>query len=152
MARERVTVLQVVPALLELLLAEPTEPGAPAPALRRLYCGGEPLTTALARRAADRFGARVINLYGPTECAIDAVVHECAPHPGLAEPIGRPITNTRAHVLDPALEPTLIGVPGDLYLGGAGVGRGYLGRPALTAAARPKPPPDCTIPPLRPRV
>jgi amino acid adenylation domain-containing protein/non-ribosomal peptide synthase protein (TIGR01720 family) len=131
LAEQRVTVLQVVPALLELLLAEPVR--AAAPALRRLFCGGEALTTSLSRRAAARFGVPVVNLYGPTEAAVDALFHVCAPQAGAAEPIGRPLTNTRAYVLDEAQEPAPEGVAGELYLGGAGVGRGYLGRPGATA-------------------
>ncbi|AUX41120.1 hypothetical protein SOCE26_025250 [Sorangium cellulosum] len=130
-AARRVTVLQVVPALLEPLLAEPAP--EPPPALRRLYCGGEPLSTSLARRAAARFGATVVNLYGPTETAVDATYHVCTPHAGAAEPIGRPIANVRAYVLDDRLEPAPEGIAGELYLGGDGVGRGYLRRPGMTA-------------------
>src|SRR4029079_18767723 len=77
----------------------------------------------------------LINNYGPTECAVVAtsglVAPESAAH-GLPT-IGHPITNTRVHVLDDSLHPVPVGTPGQLYLGGPGVARGYRNRPDLTA-------------------
>ncbi|MFO0760440.1 MAG: condensation domain-containing protein [Byssovorax sp.] len=133
LADERITVLQVVPSLLDLLLAEPGLERAAW--LARLYCGGEALHRAQVERLWSRLpGPQVINLYGPTECSIDATygVSERAPTGRALEPIGWPIANMRAHVLDPSMEPVPAGVPGELYLGGAGVGLGYLNRPDLT--------------------
>ena len=75
----------------------------------------------------------VYNLYGPSETTTYSTVAYLASGESGVPGIGRPIANTRAYVLDRRLEPVPIGVPGELYLGGAGVARGYLGRPALTA-------------------
>jgi amino acid adenylation domain-containing protein/non-ribosomal peptide synthase protein (TIGR01720 family) len=134
LADERITVLQLVPSLLELLLQEPGLERAVW--LKRLYCGGE----ALHRALVERFWARlpepqVVNLYGPTEAAIDSTywVSERVSSGRTMEPIGWPIANMRVYVLDTAMAPVPVGVPGELFLGGAGVGRGYLHRPELTA-------------------
>jgi len=132
-ASEEVTVLQLVPSLLRPFLDEPAIDGCRA--LRRLHCGGEALAADLVRRFQDLFPrAEVINLYGPTEAAIDAVSHRC--EPGFARtvvPLGRPIANLAAWVVSPALEAVPAGAPGELLLAGAGLARGYAGRPDLTA-------------------
>ncbi len=124
------TVVQLVPSLLRLLLDEPalTE----ARRLRRVCCGGESLTADLTERCLARLPVEVINLYGPTEATIDATWWRCRRgEPSI--PIGRPIANMRAWVLDAGLQPVPIGVPGELHLGGIGLARGYLNRPDLTA-------------------
>ncbi|MFE7131008.1 amino acid adenylation domain-containing protein [Streptomyces sp. NPDC057638] len=96
-----------------------------------LLLGGEGVPEALWSevRAAD--GVLSVNLYGPTEYTVDALGADLAVSP--APVVGRPIGNTRAYVLDTALRPAPEGVPGELYLAGQGMARGYLGRPALTA-------------------
>ncbi len=80
-------------------------------------------------------GLRVINEYGPTETVVGCSIHEVPPSvpPAGPVPIGRPIANTRILLLDRRLHPVPVGVPGELYIGGAGVCRGYLRRPGLTA-------------------
>jgi thioesterase domain-containing protein/acyl carrier protein len=105
--------------------------------LRRLFVGGEALATADARRARELTGAPVYNLYGPTEATIDTTVRECGGGgrgEGQAmELIGRPVSNVRVYVLGGRGELRPIGVAGELYVGGAGIARGYVGRAGLTA-------------------
>jgi amino acid adenylation domain-containing protein len=135
--RHQVTALQVVPALLRLLVDQPGL--ARAGSLQRVFCGGEALEATLAPRLWERLpAAELVNLYGPTETTIQAtfaVWRPGDPRPGgaLQVPIGRPIDNVQAMVLDRALQPAPPGAAGELYLGGAGLARGYHGRPDLTA-------------------
>jgi amino acid adenylation domain-containing protein len=96
-----------------------------------ILCAGEALSRPLADALLAR-GARVFNLYGPTETAIIATGERVRPDTA-APPIGRPLANTRVYVLDGNLEPVPVGVAGELYIGGAGVARGYRNRPELTA-------------------
>ncbi|HEV2735679.1 MAG TPA: amino acid adenylation domain-containing protein, partial [Longimicrobiaceae bacterium] len=131
-ADDSVTVLQLVPSLLEALLPE-CEGGPRPAALRRLFCGGEALAAELAARAEAALGAEVINLYGPTEVCIDATAHRFGGGAGATVPIGRPVDGVRALVLDGGRQPVPAGLAGELYLGGAQLARGYLGRPELTA-------------------
>jgi amino acid adenylation domain-containing protein len=129
-----ITALQLVPSLLRVLLDEPEL--ARCTSLRQVFCGGEALPGELVRRLADVLPhARLINLYGPTECCIDSSLHRCGEEDARAAvvPIGRPVPNTRSYVLDAAMRAAPVGVPGELYVGGVQVARGYLGRPALTA-------------------
>jgi amino acid adenylation domain-containing protein len=128
-----VTLIQFVPSLLALFAeADGLEDLC---ALRHLIAGGEALPPALAARVAKRLpGCAVHNLYGPTEATIDATFHTCtAEDVGPTVPIGRPIGGARVRVLDEALQPVVPGVPGELCVGGAGLARGYLRRPELTA-------------------
>jgi len=135
--RERdITVLQLVPSLLTALVEAPGF--AHLPALRRICVGGEPLPSATVRKVFSLSMAEVWNLYGPTEATIDALAHRCLPEQvgahGPTEPIGRPIHRMEALILDGKLRPVPDGVPGELYLAGPGLARGYLGRPELTEA------------------
>ncbi|MFC6080609.1 amino acid adenylation domain-containing protein [Sphaerisporangium aureirubrum] len=104
-------------------------------ALRLVILGGEQAHAAAVSRWRARFGGRVrlLNTYGPTETTVIATAAELGDDPGPRPPIGRPIAETTVHVMDERGEPVPPGVPGELYVGGAGVARGYLGRPALTA-------------------
>ena len=102
----------------------------PLPRLRSLITGGEATQPDVVRRWGS--GRRFFNSYGPTETTISATISECRPDGGPLS-IGRPIANTRVYVLDRSLQPTPVGVPGELYIGGVGVTRGYLGRPGLSA-------------------
>ena len=105
--------------------------GANVDSLRVLMVGGEALPGWL----AERWGRerRLINAYGPTETTIVATMHRCAAEESGNPPIGRPITNTRVYILDSNREPVPVGMVGEMCIGGAGVARGYLKRPELTA-------------------
>ncbi|MFD9800127.1 amino acid adenylation domain-containing protein [Streptomyces sp. NPDC059071] len=96
-----------------------------------LMVGGEALGQSLWTALTAAPDTVVLNMYGPTECTVDALHHRLDGDPRPL--IGRPLPNLRAHVLDAGLRPVPPGVPGELYLSGAGLARGYLGRPALTA-------------------
>ncbi|MGC4924952.1 amino acid adenylation domain-containing protein [Streptomyces sp. DT117] len=134
-----VTIAQFVPSHLAVVLAE-TRPGQAPSTLRAVLCGGEPLTRSLAERVGADWGTEVHNLYGPTETTIDATAHHHrgeeteTPAGEGTVPLGRPVDNTRAYVLDARLQPVPPGVTGELHLAGDGLARGYLGRPGLTAA------------------
>lgn len=131
-AEHNVSVLQVVPSVLRLLVEEPGL--ADCTSLRLVFSAGEPLHAELCHRVLDRVKVELWNTYGPTECSIDvtAQVFDRTQTAGPV-PIGRPIDNLRILVLDVDGRPVPIGLPGELYAGGVGVGRGYLGRPDLTA-------------------
>ena len=126
-----ITVFQGVPSVLRLVAEDPE--WSRCWSLRLVFSAGEPLYGELATRLAES-GAEVWNTYGPTECSIDVTGQPVEPTWTTGPvPIGRPIDNMRVLVLDPDGEPVPVGVPGELYAGGAGVARGYLGRPDLTA-------------------
>jgi amino acid adenylation domain-containing protein len=102
--------------------------------LRRVICSGEALPFDLQERFFERFpGVELHNLYGPTEAAVDVSFWACRRGEGAnGVPIGRPIANTQLYVLDSRMAPVPIGVPGELYIGGVGVGTGYWRRTELT--------------------
>ncbi|WP_053711125.1 non-ribosomal peptide synthetase [Streptomyces sp. NRRL B-3648] len=132
-----VTTCHFVPSMLRIFLDDPAAAGC-AGSLRRIVCSGEALPPALAARVREALpGVALHNLYGPTEAAID-VTAWTVPEDLDAEawarlPIGTPIAGARAHVLDERMRPVPPGMPGELFLGGLPVGRGYRGRPGLTA-------------------
>ncbi len=131
---QHITVLQVVPSALQALLAEPVL--RECHELRYVISGGEALDRALTRTFfAVLPHATLGNFYGPSETCDDATYFELhAPVPGAGfVPIGRPIANVRCHILDAARQPVPQGAVGELYIGGAGLARGYLHRPQLTA-------------------
>ena len=104
------------------------------PALRAVMSGGEALPTQVIARFQRRSGAKLYNVYGPTETIINSTCWLCEETDGLASsPIGRPIPNARIYILDSALRPLPIGVAGHMHIGGVGLARGYLNRPDLTA-------------------
>ncbi len=127
LARSGATVMQATPATWKMLVFS----GWEGDRSLRVLCGGEALPGAVADLLRER-AAAVWNLYGPTETTVWSTLHP-VDRPEPAVPIGRPVANTRAYVLDAQLNPVPAGVPGGLYLAGAGVARGYLGRPELTA-------------------
>jgi amino acid adenylation domain-containing protein len=128
-------VVKVVPAHLPML-AELLTGDQLAVAARRLIVGGEALTGAVVRDWLTKAPESVVvNEYGPTETVVGCCVFEVTADQPLGDtvPIGRPIANTRLYVLDERLEPVPPGVIGELYVAGAGVARGYVRRPGLTA-------------------
>src|SRR5262249_6521412 len=127
-----VTTLHFVPSMLQPLLEQ--EGVGACESVRRIICSGEALPAQVQVQASKRLpGARLENLYGPTEAAIDVTQWACHDDGSDVVPIGRPIWNTRIYVLDGALQPVPAGVPGELYIAGAGLARGYLGRAGLSA-------------------
>jgi pristinamycin I synthase-3/4 len=135
--REGVTTLHFVPSMLQQFVeaVEAAEAGSCA-SLRHVVCSGEALPPALVARFYDRFAGPVelTNLYGPTEAAIDVSCWTCPRDASaVVVPIGRPVWNTALYVLDGALQPGPVGTPGELYIGGVQVARGYQGRAAMTA-------------------
>ena len=134
--RHRVTHLQCTPVLARVLADQPqAHPGLRG--LRHLLVGGEAFPSDLAGRLAALLGegSQLHNMYGPTETTIWSTSHRVAPEsgPGSTVPLGRPIANTRVYVLDEGGNPVPAGVAGELWIAGAGVARGYLNQPELTA-------------------
>jgi amino acid adenylation domain-containing protein len=130
-----VTRLVLVPSLLRVLLEQEIDLAQQLPRLKYWTCSGEALPLDLARSFKQRLPEAVmINLYGSSELAADVTCYEIdAPGQLTGIPIGRPIDNIAAYVLDNAFEPAPVGVCGELYIGGAGLSRGYLDHPELTA-------------------
>ncbi len=127
-----VTTLHFVPPLLQLFIQEAEVQQCSS--LRRLFSGGEALPAALRDRVLAALpNVALHNRYGPTETAINVTHWHCQASDGERSPIGRPLGNVRCHVLDTELQPVPVGVAGELCIGGAGLARGYLGRPGLTA-------------------
>ncbi|MET7329827.1 amino acid adenylation domain-containing protein [Nonomuraea sp. NPDC005650] len=128
--RENVRVAHFVPSMLEAFLAEPA--AAQCGGLEWVVCSGEALPVHVMRRFFEVLGGVGLeNYYGPTEASIDVTAWRCVP--GESVPIGRPVANTRAFVLDEFLRPVPPGVVGELYVAGVQLARGYTGRPGLTA-------------------
>src|SRR5205823_2767108 len=141
--RERVTTLHFVPSMLQAFMEhvawEQTEDRQPEDvkswaSLRRVICSGEALPAELRDRVGKHLPqVQLENLYGPTEASIDVTRWACGDDRSAEVPIGRPIWNTQAYVLDGGLEPAPAGVVGELYIAGVGLARGYLNRASLTA-------------------
>ena len=100
------------------------------PTLGTIMVGGEAVSPDLVAKWSS--GRRFFNAYGATESTITATIAECSDS-SESPPIGRPIANIQVYILDAQLQPVPIGIPGELYIGGAGLARGYLNRPELTA-------------------
>ncbi len=128
-----VTHLQCTPSLARMLAADAKTLNALAD-LEVLLLGGEALPATLAQQLRTQLPAQIHNMYGPTETTIWSATHPVDGVTGSTVSIGTPIANTTIYILDQQLQPTPIGVPGELYIGGAGVARGYLKRPDLSAA------------------
>jgi amino acid adenylation domain-containing protein len=130
---QRITTLHFVPSMLSLFLEEPEVDSCRS--LKRVICSGEALPHELQERFFSRLsGVELHNHYGPTEAAVDVTYWACRPgDERKVVPIGRPVANTQMHVLDGRLNLMPVGAPGELYIGGIQVGRGYVRRPELTA-------------------
>ncbi|WP_433731100.1 non-ribosomal peptide synthase/polyketide synthase [Nocardia sp. CA-129566] len=129
--RERVSVVHFVPSMLSVFVTEPL--AAQCDSLRLVFASGEALPPRPAHRLRALTGAAVHNLYGPTEAAVDVTGHEVTAADIDTVPIGAPVFNTQVYVLDGWLRPVPVGVPGELYLAGAQLARGYVGQPELTS-------------------
>ncbi|MFE6049558.1 amino acid adenylation domain-containing protein [Kitasatospora sp. NPDC056446] len=129
---ERIHTAQFVPSTLELFLLEPGAAGCDS--LRRVFCGGEKMTAGLVERFGKASGASLHNLYGPTEVSVYTTTWQAGAETGTADvPVGSPADNLRVHLLDAALRPVPVGMPGEIYIAGTGVTDGYTRRPLLTA-------------------
>ncbi|WP_280217823.1 non-ribosomal peptide synthetase [Nocardia neocaledoniensis] len=129
-ARHRVTGTTIVPSVLQMLLADAPE-GA-LRSVRAVWVGGEPLPNATIARFAAATAGRLHNLYGPTEATVSITGADVTEVGAGVVPIGKPHWNSRAYVLDARLRPVPAGTPGELYLAGAQLARGYLGSPDKT--------------------
>ncbi|MFF9352784.1 amino acid adenylation domain-containing protein, partial [Streptomyces sp. NPDC014734] len=129
---QRVTTLQFVPSMLAVFLAEPT--ASTCTTLHTVILGGEATSLELAEKFRETLDSGLFNLYGPTEASIDVTRWVVRHEPGAPSvPIGAPVWNTRAYVLDERLRPVPTNVPGELYISGVQLARGYVSRPGLTA-------------------
>ncbi|MGW7363964.1 amino acid adenylation domain-containing protein [Streptomyces sp. NPDC054841] len=134
LVRERVTVLNQTPSAFRSLIGTTAELS-----LRAVVFAGEKLEVSELRPWVDRFGLddiALVNMYGITETTVHTTFHrltdaDLAPQAG--NPIGRPLADLRVYILDAEGRPAPVGVPGEMYVAGPGVARGYLGRPELTA-------------------
>ncbi len=134
--RHRITMTDFVPAVFNRVverLAAGDEPAARLASLRAVVVGGEEMEPGAAREFRRRFpGVHLVNLYGPTEASIGCICHPVGEAAGARVPIGRPISNVAALVLDPRGHAAPAGVPGELSVAGRCVGLGYLGDPEKT--------------------
>ncbi|MEV4380195.1 amino acid adenylation domain-containing protein [Streptosporangium sp. NPDC049644] len=141
----RARYLFLVPSMLAPVVAHVRRDPGSLGEVRAVFTSGEPLTPGLVGRyyeAVGEGGPRLYNHWGVTEAGIDSTSYACTPEDGRRRqvPIGKAIGNVRVHVLDAALRPVPVGVVGELCVGGAGVGLGYLDRPRLNAERFPADP------------
>lgn len=134
--RHQITTLQCVPTLLQALVD--ADGFRDCTSLTQIFCGGEILSKHLAQQCLETLpNCDLINLYGPTECTINASAHKVDSHALVDGPnaisIGIPVDNTQYYVLDSLQLPVVPGEIGELYIGGVQLARGYLHRPELTA-------------------
>lgn len=129
--RHRVTHMQCTPSMAGMLTLD-KESRAALGALQKFMVGGEAFPVALAKELKQLISGEIINMYGPTETTIWSSTYTLNSLEN-AVSIGRPIANTQMFILDGRLQPVPLGVAGELFIGGAGVVRGYLNRPELTA-------------------
>ncbi|HKV41636.1 MAG TPA: amino acid adenylation domain-containing protein, partial [Blastocatellia bacterium] len=130
-ADEQITTLHFVPSMLRAFV----EGGhiANLQGLRQVICSGEALAFDLQEQFLSVSNARLYNLYGPTEAAIDVTAWKCGHGLDTRVPIGFPIANTNIFILNGYMQPVPVGMPGELFIAGAGLARGYVHRPDLSA-------------------
>ena len=133
MARHGVTHLQCTPSFARMLAGSPETLSA-LKSLKKLLVGGEALPTGLADQLLAELPGEIVNMYGPTETTIWSTSHRVTKEPSStgAVAIGRPLANQQVYVLDANRQPLPVGVPGELWIAGDGVARGYWQRPDLT--------------------
>ncbi len=132
MNRFGISIAQFVPTLLSATL----DSGVSKPSnLRLVFAGGEVLGRELAEKTIGSWNVPIVNLFGPTETTIQVTHYLCRGKVPDTQtiPIGSPIWNAQIYILDRLLQPVPVGVPGEIYIGGEGVARGYHNRPELTA-------------------
>lgn len=139
---QQITILELVPSLLQVALEQQQRSGVTLPSfvsLRWMVMTGEALPPALCHFWFRLYpNIPMFNAYGPTECSDDVATAYIISPPSIElihMPIGKPVINTRLYVLDARMEPVPVGVSGELYVGGAGVGRGYCGDVTRTIEA-----------------
>jgi amino acid adenylation domain-containing protein len=129
---QEITTLHFVPSMLQVFLEE--KDVEKCTTLKRVICSGEALPYELQEHFFARLPAELHNLYGPTEAAVDVSYWPCKRGGDRhIVPIGYPVANTQLYILDAHLQPVPVGIPGELYIGGVQVARGYLNRRELTA-------------------
>lgn len=138
-ARHGVTTMHFVPSMLHLFLEHPglLRGEARLESLRHVFASGEALTADQVQRFRERIGvpfdARLVNLYGPTEATVDVSYYDCSEGDiPIQVPIGKPIDNISLYIVSEAMKLQPVGIAGELCISGAGLARGYIGRPDLT--------------------
>lgn len=131
--QQRVDSLDCTPTQLQLLMTAGFLSAGLHNECRRVLVGGEPIPRALSQRMAAANGVVFHNVYGLVECTMASTSCVVVP-PTHGYNMGRPLANTRVYILDKQAQPVPVGVAGELYIGGAGVARGYLDNPELTSA------------------
>ncbi|MCB7162458.1 amino acid adenylation domain-containing protein [Bacillus subtilis] len=130
--KQEITMIHFVPSMLKAFLMD--QEVERCSSLQHVMCSGEALPYELQEEFFNKMGARLHNLYGPTEASIEVTHWECKRSSDYKfVPMGRPISNIKLYVLDKQMQLVPIGVPGELYIGGGGLAKGYLNRPELTA-------------------
>lgn len=134
LSANKVTRLVLVPSLLRAMIDGVNDLAAQLKGLQYCVCSGETLPVELAKEFTEKLPqTKLINLYGSSEVAADVTCYEVAGTAGAGIPIGRAIANTQVYVLDGSFQAAPVNVPGEIFVGGAGLARGYLHRPELTA-------------------
>ncbi len=129
--QNQVTTIHFVPSMLRVFLEHHN--AGTCTSLNTVICSGEALSGELRDTFFDRLDAQLFNLYGPTEAAVDVTAWQCdKDNDTVTVPIGKPIANTKIHILDHLMQPVPVGIPGEIYIGGVQVAKGYHAQEILT--------------------